>query len=128
AQEARGKDRKRPAREARADVPQTADPLAEITGRELLETMEEELLRLSEPYRAPLVLCCLEGRSGDEAARQLGCSPSTLKRRLSRARQLLHDRLKRRGIALPATAVSALLLQRGASAALPPGLNQSTAQ
>jgi RNA polymerase sigma factor (sigma-70 family) len=128
AQEAKGKVQKRRGREGRAGPRLAADPLAEITGRELIEALDEELLKLSDPHRGPLVLCCLEGKSGDEAARQLGCSPSTLKRRLSRARQLLQNRLKRRGIALPAAAVSTLLLHGGASGTLPPALNQSTAQ
>jgi len=128
AQEAKAKVLKRQVREGLAGLRQAADPLAGITGRELLEALDEELLRLSEPYRAPLVLCCLEGKSGDEAARQLGCSLSTLKRRLSRARRLLQARLKRRGIALRAAAVATLLLHSAASATLTPGISQSTAR
>src|SRR5687767_5633445 len=62
AREARAKGLKRRAREERTAPRQSADPLEEMTGRELLEVLDEELLRLSDSYRDPLVLCCLEGR------------------------------------------------------------------
>src|SRR5262245_29864609 len=40
--------------------------------KEMLGILDHELGRLSDQYRAPLVLCYLEGRTQDEAARQLG--------------------------------------------------------
>jgi RNA polymerase sigma factor (sigma-70 family) len=126
AHEARTKALRRRLRESRAESRPNADTLDEISGRDLLAALDEEVGKLSEKYRSPLVLCCLEGRSGDEAAQQLGCSPSTLKRRLSRAREVLHARLERRGLALPAAAVATLLLQGAASAALPTGLTTAT--
>ena len=55
--------------------------------------------RLPERYRAPIVLCDLEERSLDEAARQLGWPLGTVKSRLNRGRQQLRDRLVRRGVA-----------------------------
>src|SRR5438132_4837474 len=54
-------------------------PLDTITGRELLAALDEELTRLPDKYRAPLVLCYLEGATRDQAASQLGCPLGTLK-------------------------------------------------
>ncbi|MGP0066131.1 MAG: sigma-70 family RNA polymerase sigma factor [Isosphaeraceae bacterium] len=70
---------------------------------DLSSTIHAELDRLPERYRAPIVLCDLEERSLDEAARQLGWPLGTVKSRLNRGRQRLRDRLVRRGVA-PATA------------------------
>src|SRR5262249_57171122 len=63
---------RRQAREARAPARETTDPLAEVTVRELFAVLDAELHRLSTPYRAPLVLCYLEGKTRDQAAQQLG--------------------------------------------------------
>ena len=66
---------------------------------DLPATIHAELERLPERYRAPIVLCDLEERSLDEAARQLGWPLGTVKSRLNRGRQQLRDRLVRRGVA-----------------------------
>jgi RNA polymerase sigma factor (sigma-70 family) len=89
-------------REQRASSRTPADPLDEVTGRELLAMLDEEMASLPSRQREPLVLCYLEGRTRDEAARALGWSLGTLKRRLEEGRERLHQRLARRGIALPA--------------------------
>jgi RNA polymerase sigma factor (sigma-70 family) len=78
------------------------DPLSELTAREALRVLDEEVRRLPEAYRLPVVLCCLEGLSQEEAARQLGWSPGSVKGRLERGRQRLHQRLARRGLSLAA--------------------------
>ena len=70
---------------------------------DLSATIHAELGRLPERYRAPIVLCDLEERSLDEAARQLGWPLGTVKSRLNRGRERLRDRLVRRGVA-PGTA------------------------
>lgn len=67
---------------------------------EVRQLIHKELEGLSPTYQAPLILCYLQGKTQDEAARQLGMSKSTLKRRLERGRSLLRDRLTRRGIGL----------------------------
>jgi hypothetical protein len=71
--------------------------------------MDEELGRLSERCRSAFVLCCLEGRSGPEAARELGCALKAVESRLARARDRLRARLARRGLLLPASAALALM-------------------
>jgi len=60
--------------------------------------LREEVSRLPDRYRLPLVLCYLEGKSNQEAAAQLQCPVGTIKGRLSRARQTLRERLTRRGL------------------------------
>jgi RNA polymerase sigma factor (sigma-70 family) len=100
AQRARKRAAARRRREDRAPPREQPDPLAEVTGRELLAVLDEELHRLPERLRAPLVLCYLEGKTRDEAARDLGWSLGTLKRRLEGGRAVLHARLSGRGLAL----------------------------
>src|SRR5262249_37968803 len=103
----------------------SGDPLAAITGRELSECLDTELQRLPERLRAPLVLCCLEGQTRDEAARQLGWSLATLKRRLERGRALLRARLERRGFELPAALAGVLVAEGVGRAMVPAALAQS---
>jgi RNA polymerase sigma factor (sigma-70 family) len=64
----------------------------------LIPLLREEVSRLPENYRRPVVLCYLEGKTNQEAAAQLSCPVGTIKGRLSRARQTLRDRLSRRGL------------------------------
>ena len=92
------------------------DPLAELSGRELLTIIDEELQRLAEAYRLPVILCCLEGRSLEEAARQLGWTLGSVKGRLERGRARLHQRLLRRGLTLSAALATAEVSRGTASA------------
>src|SRR5262245_43794279 len=78
------------------------DPLAALSARELLLIVDEELQRLPPVNRLPLILCCLEGHSLEETARQLGWTTGSVKGRLERGRQRLHERLLRRGLTLSA--------------------------
>jgi RNA polymerase sigma factor (sigma-70 family) len=88
------------------------DPLSELTARELVSALDEEVARLPEVYQLPVVLCCLEGLSLEEAARRLGWTAGSVKGRLERGRKRLYDRLARRGLTL-GTALSALEVSRG---------------
>ncbi|MCI0641392.1 MAG: RNA polymerase sigma factor [Gemmataceae bacterium] len=83
--------------------------------------LDLEVSRLPKKYQVPLVLCELEGKSRKDAARLLGLPEGTLSSRLSRARELLRERFRRRGVTISAVALSAALLQN-ASAAVPPDL------
>jgi RNA polymerase sigma factor (sigma-70 family) len=124
----RAKNANRRAQEAKRQPPGPSDPLAEITARELYAALDEELAQLAEKYRAPLVLCHLAGRTQDEAARQLGLSLATLKRRLEQGRACLRRRLTGRGLSLPAALLAALVSQPNRSAAGLEPLVYATAQ
>ena len=114
--------------EARAAANSHPGPPEEITWRELRTVLDAELGRLPEKWRLPLILCYLEGRSQEEAARQLGWSKSTLLRRLEEARAALGRRLTRRGVVWPAALSAVLLFDSVAPAALAPGLVGSTVE
>ncbi|MFO0965879.1 MAG: sigma-70 family RNA polymerase sigma factor [Gemmataceae bacterium] len=68
----------------------------DITLGELKERLDEEIAELPEKLRAPLILCCLQGMTRDEAAARLGWSIGMVKGRLERARERLRRRLARR--------------------------------
>jgi RNA polymerase sigma factor (sigma-70 family) len=78
------------------------DPLSELSAREVLLILDEELEQLPATYRLAVVLCNLEGKSHEEAAGLLGCTLGALRGRLDRGRKRLHDRLVRRGLTLAA--------------------------
>ena len=93
---------------------------------ELGAVLHEEIDRLPERYRAPLVLCDLEGRSHEQAARHLGWPVGTVKSRQARGRERLRDRLRRRGLAPDAGALATALVGNGQNALLSPALVDST--
>jgi RNA polymerase sigma factor (sigma-70 family) len=104
------------------------DPLAVLTARDLLRVLEEEVQRLPGVYRMPVVLCCLEGLSQEEAARRLEWTAGSLKGRLERGRAKLHARLARRGLMLAATLAAAEVLHGVARAQFSPALAGSVAR
>ncbi|HVS35980.1 MAG TPA: sigma-70 family RNA polymerase sigma factor [Gemmataceae bacterium] len=110
-----GLRRPRPA-PAGADDPHdpAPGPPAELVARELFDGLDEEVQRLPEAYRLPVILCCLEGLSQEEVARRLGWTPGSVKGRLERGRARLHARLVRRGLTLGA-ALAAVEASRGAA-------------
>jgi HlyD family secretion protein len=90
---------------------------------DLGRVLHEEIDRLPERYRAPVVLCDLEGRTHEQAARHLGWPVGTVKSRQARARERLRGRLVRRGFA---PGVGLLVPSTGLAAPLPLALVDST--
>jgi RNA polymerase sigma factor (sigma-70 family) len=116
-------------RELRATAHLAAGAAVEETTadhRELLAALDEELIRLPDKYRAPLVLCFLEGATRDEAAQRLGCPLGTLKSRMERGRQLLQAALTRRGLTLATGLTAVLLCETTGQAALVAALARPT--
>ncbi|MBP3954661.1 RNA polymerase sigma factor [Gemmata sp. G18] len=104
-------------------APETPD---DAEWRDLRPVLDDEIARLPDKYRAPFVLCYLEGRTNEEAAAQLGCPKGTVLSRLSRGRERLRDRLARRGVALTASALAITLSRNAATATVPPALVPTT--
>jgi RNA polymerase sigma factor (sigma-70 family) len=108
----------------RAEMVST-DSVTDSFEHDIPQLLRSELDRLPDHYRAPIVLCYLEGFSHEETARHLRWPAGTVKTRLVRARSLLRERLERRGVALGAGLL--LLIREDASArTVPPELVEST--
>ncbi len=106
-------------RKAQMETPSARDDRPYVPQTELYE----ELDRLAERYRAPLVLCYLEGLTHEQAAQQLRCPVRTVETRLQRGRARLRERLIRRGVVPSAVLAGA---SRSAPAALPAAWTAAT--
>ena len=93
---------------------------------DLGHVLHEEIDRLPERFRVSVVLCDLEGRTHEQAARHLGWPVGTVKSRLTRARERLRRRLTRRGLAPSAGVVAASLRPVVMEDLLPTALVSST--
>lgn len=80
---------------------------------------------MPESYRLPVILCHLEGRTYEEAARLLGWTAGSIKGPLERGRRQLQARLIRRGLVL---SVSLLAMESMASTTVSAALRQVTMQ
>ncbi len=123
AQKARTLAARRRAKEARLPPApsQAANPCDELQ-----PVLDGELSRLPEKYRAPIVLCDLQGKSRKEAARSLGWPEGTVSGRLARGRALLARRLTARGVTLSAVTLALALGGQAPALALPTSLVHHT--
>jgi RNA polymerase sigma factor (sigma-70 family) len=103
--------------ERQAPDPAGDQAIADGASDEVRPIIDEEVNRLPEKYRRPIVLCYFEGKTYSEAARLLGWPAGTTSVRLARARELLRSRLALRGLALSAGALAAWLAEGPAPAA-----------
>ena len=116
----RAKESPSPSAIDRAAMPESPD-------RDLWRALHEAVDSLPEKYRAPVVMCYLEGRTHDEAATALRWPIGSVKGRLSRAREVLKGRLARRGVLAPAGAIVAGLSAE-ARASIPSILREATVE
>jgi len=124
---AKAMNRRRRAKENEAAKPALA-PGAALSRQsdEMHERIDDELSRLPEKYRLPIILCELEGKSLKEAAGLLGCPHGTVASRLARGRAMLAKRMSRTGLPVAGAAVAGTLSQSAAAACLPAPLIVST--
>jgi hypothetical protein len=85
---------------------------------DLSVSLHEEIERLPERFRLPVVLCDLEGMTRDQAADVLRCTEGAVRGRLAKGRALLKCRLTRRGFTLA--------VPMAAPATIPAGLVATT--
>src|SRR2546426_115807 len=109
-----------------ASAPAAPEDEEAVAWRDLRPLLDEAIDGLPEKYRAPVVLCYLEGKTNEEAARELGCPKGTVAVRLMRARERLRRRLDRRRLLLPAALLGAVLAGRASAAAVEPALAGTT--
>ncbi len=133
AREARMRDDRRRRRElvsprlpASEPALRTSRPEQEILRREEFQALHEEVARLPERYRGPVILCDMEGLTHKEAASRLRCPPGTIAVRLMRGRARLRGRLIRRGLAPTAGLLGLLIPAEEGSAAMAAPLVDST--
>ncbi|HZV04835.1 MAG TPA: sigma-70 family RNA polymerase sigma factor [Gemmataceae bacterium] len=105
---------------------QEIDSSMEFEWQDLRAVLDEEVNRLPERYRVPVVLCYLQGQTNAEAARRLGCSRGTVATLLARARDKLRRRLTQRGVGLSVGFGLAALTPMARGGAAPLALEQAT--
>jgi RNA polymerase sigma factor (sigma-70 family) len=119
AHKARQKATRRNQRDRQSEAMPNSTDLLDFEWMELQSALDDELNRLPEKYRAPLVLCYLCGKTNIEAAELLGWPGGSISARLARAREALRRRLNRRGLSLSAGLLALLLANKGMAGALP---------
>jgi RNA polymerase sigma factor (sigma-70 family) len=114
---ARRRDKEHRAAAMTKTVTRDAEPTADLAGH-----IDRELSRLPDKYRAPVVLCDMQGKTRQEAARHLGWPEGTVAGRLARAREMLARRLGKYALGVSPAAVAAVLSDPAASQGPPVGV------
>jgi RNA polymerase sigma factor (sigma-70 family) len=112
--------------ERQAPAMPVTEPQADVMARELAQFLDEELSRMPERYRAPVLLCCLAGKTQEQAARELGWPPGSMSRWLTRGKEMLRCRLLRRGITVSAPLLGTAMARLSAEAGPAPLLAAAT--
>lgn len=124
--DARAHRSRRQARERQVAEMPASETAPDTVWQDVRPILDDELNRLPEKYRAPLVYCYLEGKTKEETARHLGWPEGTVSGRLARAKDLVRERLSRRGVTLTPAAFGVLLAANAAPAAVPAPLLDTT--
>jgi RNA polymerase sigma factor (sigma-70 family) len=98
----------------------TAD--CQVESGDLRAVLDEEIARLPAAYRRAVILCYLEGKTQEDAARELGWSKEMVSGRLARAKDRLRARLIRRGFSPSAGPIGTILTAQTTSPAVPSSL------
>ena len=117
-------------RQRTREIPMSEFPDPTAEGQQLWNdiqpVLDEELERLPAKFRAVIILCDLQGLTRKAAALCLGIPEGTVAGRLARGRNLLCDRLKRRGIVVTGSVLATLLSTHCAMASVPTLLYSAT--
>jgi RNA polymerase sigma factor (sigma-70 family) len=95
---------------------------------EVQAILDEELNQLPEKHRTPLVLCYLQGKTNEEVAGELGCPLGSMHHRINQARELLRQRLVKRGLTLSSTLFLGMVAEHSVQAAVPAHVMTATSQ
>ncbi|MFL5339761.1 MAG: sigma-70 family RNA polymerase sigma factor [Gemmataceae bacterium] len=128
AQHARDKKARRPMLVSNLTGVAAAERTPEVEWRDLRPVLDDEVHRLPDKYRVPFLMYYFEGMTTEQVAAQLGCPLGTIVTRLSRARDRLRGRLRRRGVAMSAGVLLALIAAQARAASPPPWLLTATAR
>jgi RNA polymerase sigma factor (sigma-70 family) len=123
---ARSDSARRRDRECRKARPEAVEDRPSLDRADLRGILDEELNRLPEKYRRPIILCYLEGQTHEEAARRLRCTAGMLRGRLDRGREKLRSRLSSRGLAPVAVLTASALAREAVAATVPNALRETT--
>src|SRR5262249_44944220 len=104
--------------------PPTPEAPPDLTWSEVRDILHDEIEKLPEHYRLPVLLCYVEGKSREEAAKQLDWTNGTLIGRLERGRKMLRGRLLKRGVGLAAVLLA--VIGDSAAASVSPALIHDT--
>src|SRR5262249_17926422 len=107
-------------------MPPIDDPQAELCWKELRGVLDDELQHVPAKFRAPLVLCYLEGMTNEQAAQRLGWPVGSMSYRLARGREMLRERLQNRRQMLSAAILLFLLRQHAGPEDVPAELVDAT--